>query len=110
MDVYYSVNPPSSRIAWDIASHGMYEITPAQDSFISLAFLEPCRIVWRLICVLGFDTIWKGGTGVPRGCVLLVKIPNPLEEVLENGDERCSRKDSEGDSGGSGGFVFEGGS
>ena len=42
--------------------------------------------------------------------MLLVKIPNPLEEVLENGDERCSRKDSEGDSGGSGGFVFEGGS
>ena len=41
-----------------------------------------------------------------------MKIPNPGEEVVENDNERCSTvlKEAEGESGGSGGFVSEGGS
>jgi len=45
------------------------------------------------------------------GCVWCVEVPDPGEEVVENGDEGSTTvlKEVERDTGRSGGFVFEGG-
>jgi hypothetical protein len=65
LDVYYSVNPLFTRIAWDIASHGMYEITTAHQPSSHLLFnnelapLTPSSLCSLNICGFVGFYLWE---------------------------------------------------